>query len=201
MKKLTKYEANIQSRGLFRYLLGLLVRWKKNILYAKARNIARRNGAIVGQGVIISVSLAKRLNSNCRIGNNVSIQTDKIDTRAPLNIGNNVIIGDGCEIITASHNIDSPDWEMKTYGLIIEDYVWIPTKVLILPSCRKICRGAVIGSGSVLVKNVDPMSVVSGNPAKEIRKRQCVHSNIVVSSLLGGDYEEYKKARKLNTKK
>lgn len=201
MKKLTKYEANIQSRGLFRYLLGLLVRWKKNILYAKARNIARRNGAIVGQGVVISVSLAKKLNSNCRIGNNVSIQTDKIDTRAPLNIGNNVIIGDGCEIITASHNIDSPDWEMKTYGLIIEDYVWIPTKVLILPSCRKICRGAVIGSGSVLVKNVDPMSVVSGNPAKEIRKRQCVHSNLVVSSLLGGDYEEYKKARKLNTKK
>ena len=201
MKKLTKYEANIQSRGLFRYLLGLLVRWKKNILYAKARNIARRNGAIVGQGVIISVSLAKRLNSNCRIGNNVSIQTDKIDTRSPLNIGNNVIIGDGCEIITASHNIDSPDWELKTYGLIIEDYVWIPTKVLILPSCRKIGRGAVIGSGSVLVKNVDSMSVVSGNPAKEIRKRQCVHSNIVVCSLLGGDYEEYKKARKLNTKK
>lgn len=40
------------------------------------------------------------------------------------------------------------------------------------------------------------MSVVSGNPAKELRKRLCVHSNLVVESLLGGDYEIYKQTRK-----
>lgn len=63
-----------------------------------------------------------------------------------------------------------------------------PTKILILPSCRKIGYGAVIGSGSVVVKNVEPMSVVSGNPAKEFKKRKCVHTDLVVESLLGGDY-------------
>lgn len=74
----------------------------------------------------------------------------------------------------------------------VDDYAWITTNILILPSCRKIGYGAVIGSGSVVVKNIEPMSVVSGNPAKEFKIRKCVHSNLVVESLLGGDYEIYK---------
>lgn len=40
------------------------------------------------------------------------------------------------------------------------------------------------------------MSVVSGNPAKEIKKRKCVHSNLCVESLLGGDYKLYKETWK-----
>ena len=46
-----------------------------------------------------------------------------------------------------------------------------------------------------MAKNVEPMSVVSGNPVKELRKRKCVHSELVVESLLGGDYLVYKISR------
>lgn len=188
----TRYEKDIQSRSFIRYILGLLVRWRINLKYERARRVARNNGAIIGEGVVMPLSLAKRLNSNCTIGSHVSIQTDRIDTRSPLKIGNNVIIGGGTEILTASHNIDSPEWEYKSYGITIEDYAWIPTNVLILPSCRHIGYGAVLSSGSVVVKNVESMSVVSGNPAKELKKRKCIHSNIVVEGLLGGDYKIYK---------
>ena len=59
--------------------------------------------------------------------------------------------------------------------------------------------GGVISSGSVVVKNVEAMSVVGGNPAKEFKKRKCVHKNLVVESLLGGDYDTYKKTRILKT--
>lgn len=59
--------------------------------------------------------------------------------------------------------------------------------------------GGVISSGSVVVKDVEPMSVVSGNPAKEFKKRKCVHKNLVVESLLGGDYYTYKKIRRSKT--
>lgn len=194
-KERSLYEKNIQDRSRLRYILGLIVRWKQNFKYIRARRIARKRGATIGEGVIMPVSLAKKANKNLVIGNHVSIQTDKIDLRSPVHIGNYVIIGYGTEIITTSHNIDSPDWEHKNYGLKIEDYVWIPTKILILPSCRNIGYGAVIGSGSVVVKNVDSMSVVSGNPAKEIKKRKCVHNQLVVESLLGGDYKIYKQTR------
>lgn len=192
----TDYEKRIQGRSTLRYLMGLYVRWKANLKYEKARRIARKNGCQIGEGVVMPISLARKLNCNCKIGNHVSIQTDKIDTRTPLFIGNQVIIGMGTEIITCSHNIDSPEWEHKQYGLTIEDYAWIPTNCLILPSCRKIGYGSVVGSGSVVVKNVDAMSVVSGNPAKEFKKRKCVHTSLVVESLLGGDYEIYRKTWK-----
>lgn len=142
------------------------------------------------------LSLARKANKNLTIGDHVSIQTDRIDLRSPVKIGSHVIIGSETEIITTSHNIDSSEWEHKYYGIVIEDYVWIPTKVLILPSCRHIGRGSVVGSGSVVVKDIETMTVVSGNPAREFKKRKCVHSDLVVESLLGGDYNIYKKARK-----
>lgn len=63
------------------------------------------------------ISLAKRANSNLTIGNHSSIQTNKIDIRSSVTIGSHVIIGAGTEIITTSHNIDSPDWTLKTMAL------------------------------------------------------------------------------------
>lgn len=190
------YERDVLNRSWVRYIVGLLVRWKQHFKYVKARRIARRRGAKIDDGVIIPLSLAKRANHNLTIGDHTSIQTDNIDLRSPVSIGSYVIIGYGTEIITTSYNIDSPDWEHKYYGIKIEDYVWIPTKILILPSCRNIGYSAVVGSGSVVVRDIEPMSVVSGNPAKEFKKRGCVHSNLIVESLLGGDYKIYKATRK-----
>ena len=193
------YEKDIKERSTFRYILGLIVRWKQHFKYDKAVRIARKRGASIGENVVMPLSLAKAANSNLKIGDHVSIQTDKIDLRNPVTIGNHVIIGSETEIITTSHNIDSEEWEHKHYGLTIEDYVWIPTRVMILPSCRKIQYGGVISSGSVVVKDVESMSVVGGNPAKEFKKRKCVHKNLVVESLLCGDYYTYKKTRKSET--
>ena len=57
----------------------------------------------------------------------------------------------------------------------------------------EIGRGAVIGAGAVVVKDVPPMAVVSGNPAQIIRYRKCVHEKICVEKLLSGDFEVYAK--------
>ena len=196
---MTNYEKDIKGRSTFRYILGLIARWKQHFKYNKAVRIARKRGASIGENVVMPLSLARKANSNLKIGDHVSIQTDKIDLRNPVTIGNHVIIGSETEIITTSHNIDSEEWEHKHYGLTIEDYVWIPTRVMILPSCRKIQYGGIISSGSVVVKDVESMSVVGGNPAKEFKKRKCVHKNLVVESLLGGDYYTYRKTRRLET--
>lgn len=190
------YRKNVSQRSALRYYLGLIVRWKQHFKYAKAVKIARKRGATIGEGVIMPISLAKKANKHLVVGNHVSIQTDKIDLRSPVTIGSHVIIGSNTEIITTSHNIESPEWEHKYYGIVIEDYAWLPTNILVLPSCRQIGKGAVVSSGSVVVKNVEPMSVVGGNPAKEFKKRTCVHSELVVESLLGGDFQIYRKSRK-----
>ena len=40
-----------------------------------------------------------------------------------------------------------------------------------MPKCKRIGNGAIIGAGSVVTHNVEPYSIVAGNPAREIRKR------------------------------
>jgi acetyltransferase-like isoleucine patch superfamily enzyme len=189
----TFYEKHIHDRSKKRYLLGLLVRYKKHLYLSYIRYKARKNGANIGENSVFPLSLAKKANSNLTIGDNSSIQTDLFGLLAPITIGNNVIRGSGVEILTCSHNIDSPDWEFKAYGIEISDYVWIATRIFVLPSCTKIGEGAVCGGGSLVVKNVEEMSVVSGSPAEHIKYRKHIHSNLVVESLLGGDYRTYKK--------
>ena len=95
----TEYEKRVQDRSYIRYLIGLFVRWKEWITYNRAVKIARKRGAIIGENVVMPIEWAKRVNSNVKIGNNVSIQTSQIDTRSPIEIGNNVIIGSGTQII------------------------------------------------------------------------------------------------------
>lgn len=101
----TAYEIAVQDRSTLHYYIGLIVRWKQQWKYKYARYIARKNGATIGEGVIMPISLAKKANKNLIIGNHTSIETDKIDVRSPVKIGNYVIIGKS-EIITTSHNIE-----------------------------------------------------------------------------------------------
>ena len=58
-----------------------------------------------------------------------------------------------------------------TYGrpIVIEDKAWIGINSTILPGVR-IGYGAIVGAGSVVTKDVPPMTVVAGNPAKFIKK-------------------------------
>ena len=65
-------------------------------------------------------------------------------------------------------------------------------KYLFFPVVVLLEWGGVISSGSVVVKNVEPMTVVSGNPAKELRKRACIHADLPVERLLHGDYKQFK---------
>ena len=107
-------------------------------------------------------------------------------------------IGEKVRFTLGSHNIDSPDWEhcRPNEGLVIDDYVWLCPKCTIMPSVKHIGYGAVVGAASVVVKDVPTMTVVSGFPAIELRKRKCVHSSLPVECLIGGDYYTYIKTRK-----
>ena len=59
---------------------------------------------------------------------------------------------------------------MSTY-VIIEDDVWIGSRVTILPGVT-IGEGSVIGASAVVAKSVPPYSVVVGNPAKIVKTRK-----------------------------
>ena len=54
---------------------------------------------------------------------------------------------------------------------IIEDYVWLASRVTVLPGVH-IGRGAVVASGAVVTKDVPPLAIVAGIPAKIIGYRK-----------------------------
>jgi len=55
--------------------------------------------------------------------------------------------------------------------LTIGNDVWIGNGATILPGCRTIGDGAVIGAASIVNKDVEPYTVVVGSPAKTVRRR------------------------------
>lgn len=55
-------------------------------------------------------------------------------------------------------------------GVVIGNDVWIGRRALILPGV-KIGDGAVVGAGAVVTKDVEPYTIVAGNPARPVRKR------------------------------
>lgn len=55
--------------------------------------------------------------------------------------------------------------------LLIGHDVWIGGNTIILPNCRHIGDGAVVGAGAVVTKDVAPYTIVVGNPARPIKKR------------------------------
>lgn len=88
----------------------------------------------------------------------------------PLTIGNNVSIAGEVRIYTMEHDIDDPDFGEIGAPVILDDYVVIGTRVTILPGVH-VGKGAVIASGAVVTKDIEPFAVVGGVPAKFIRNR------------------------------
>lgn len=88
----------------------------------------------------------------------------------PLKIGNNVSIAGEVRIYTMEHDIDDPYFSAIGAPVVIDDYVVIGTRVTILPGVH-VGKGAVLASGAVVTKDVEPYTVVGGVPAKEIKKR------------------------------
>ena len=108
------------------------------------------------------------------IGNNCYIATHfTIMTASKVNIGNNVLIGSYVSIIGHNHGIDpSLDYgkqKLTSKSIIIEDGCWIGEKVCILPGV-KIGKKSIIGTASVVTKNIPDYSIAVGNPAKVIKK-------------------------------
>ena len=90
--------------------------------------------------------------------------------RGGITIGDEVFIGPKVNLITINHD-PNPDNRSATYGrpIVIEDKAWIGINSTILPGVR-IGYGANVRAGSVVTKDVPPMTVVAGNPAKFIKK-------------------------------
>jgi virginiamycin A acetyltransferase len=104
----------------------------------------------------------------------------------PLRIGRYCSFAKTVRVVDANHPISAltthPALYEKHFGvvqrdlihshpLIIEDDVWIGHNVVILPGCKFIGRGAIIGAGSIVTKDVGAYTISAGVPARAVRSR------------------------------
>ncbi len=94
-----------------------------------------------------------------------------VGSNGGIEIGDHVDIASQVMIWTSEHDLSSPQWLAIEEKVVIEDYAFIGPRAIILPGVR-IGRGAVVGAGAVVTKDVAPLTIVGGVPAKPIGERK-----------------------------
>ena len=90
---------------------------------------------------------------------------------APVTVGAHSTISQGSLLCTASHDITDSHHRLVTAPIMIEDQVWIGARAYIGMGVV-VRQGAVVGATASVYKTVEPWTVVGGNPARFIKKRE-----------------------------
>ena len=131
----------------------------------------RISGMSIGNGSAIHMGAVFYDPKNIKIGKDSIIGEGAVlDGRDKLVIGDHVDIASEVMIYNAEHDVQSSDFPAISSPVFIEDYVFIGPRAIILPGV-KIKKGAVIGAGAVVTKDVEEFTIVGGVPAKFIKER------------------------------
>lgn len=135
---------------------------------------------------IMCLCIMKKFDCSSSINRNVDIRSPQkisigascninkkcvLDGRGGLIIGNNVDIAQEVNIWTEQHDYNSPSYKAVCKEVVVEDYVWLASRVTVLPGVH-IGRGAVVAACAVVSKDVPPLAIVAGIPSKIIGYRK-----------------------------
>jgi maltose O-acetyltransferase len=103
-----------------------------------------------------------------------------LDARGSLRIGDNVSLSAEVAILTASHRVDDPAFGVELRPVVIEDHVWIGVRAVILPGVT-LGRGSVVAAGAVVTRDVPPLAIVAGVPARPVGERDPAATGYVLA--------------------
>lgn len=132
----------------------------------------RVGGVKIGKGSTIHTYARFYNPSNIVVGKDTIVgEKAVLDGRDSLKIGDHVDIASEVMIYNGEHDVQDPSFKAVFAPVTIEDYVFIGPRAIILPGVT-IRKGAVVGAGAVVTKDVGEREIVGGVPAKIIGERR-----------------------------
>lgn len=148
----------------FRPFAGPLFRYYRSF-------VLRVWGAKIGKCCAVAAGVKIWAPWNLKIGDYVAVANGaELYDVAPITIGSHVTISQDAYICTASHDISKKLKPLVTEPIAIGDFSWVCAKSIVLLGAT-IGEGAVVAAGAVVTKDVEPWTVVGGNPARFLKKR------------------------------
>jgi acetyltransferase-like isoleucine patch superfamily enzyme len=159
---------------------GVSIHYSCDIRRSAANRIRIGNSVYVAPGTWLNIPepavdapAAIIIENGCRIGRRCMISAkNRVHLEPDVMLGPSVLITDH------SHEFSNPDIPIHAQGLtvggtvLIERNCWLGHGAAVICSSGSLSvgRNSIIGANSVVTRSVPPFSIVSGNPAKVIRR-------------------------------
>jgi len=158
-------------RATWMALWALLAGWTPPPLHRWRALLLRICGAKLGRGV--------RVYGSARIWDPRHLQVGDFSTLGPrvncynqgsITIAERVTVSQGAHLCASSHDTSDPHFQLILRPIHIEAWAWIAAEAFVGPGVR-VGEGAVLGARGVAMRDLEPWSIYTGNPAEYLRAR------------------------------
>lgn len=135
----------------------------RQFIASAGKGIHVRSGAFLADGRHLYMADRSSIGPGCRIYG--------------ARLGYGVVIGPHCVFFKENRGADDLSKPVGHHGTtpiklpVVEDWAWVGERALVLQG-RRIGRGAIVGAGAVVTRDVAPFTIVGGNPARVIGHRR-----------------------------
>lgn len=173
-KNLSQYKElkpHYKKRMLWTFVNHTIYRLLRPHFLNPARNvILKAFGAEITSDSCVCSSATVFAPWNLKMGRAIIGPGAYVYNKAMVILGDDCVVSQNSELCTASHDITSLVLPVKNAPITLCDKVWVASHVFVGPGVT-IGEGAVVGARAAVFKDVEPWTVVGGNPAKFLKKR------------------------------
>lgn len=167
-----KYTFRVQVMRLGWSVGKIMFRLVPRPFYGPRRMLLRIFGARIGKRVNIANTAAIYFPWNLAIGDWSAIgEHAYIYNLGPVVIGEKATVSQRAHLCAGTHDYHDPALPLLTPPIEIGSQAWICADAFVGPGVV-VGEGAVVGACAVVTKNVDAWSVVAGNPARMVKRRE-----------------------------